>query len=108
MWCRRGESNPRPRDYETLALPLSYAGTGDEFDAKGLFRKVSRCDAGETSNIHPFRPGAAIGVASHLVLAGQATSTLVTLTPPVAEVTVLSDNLIGHWPSQSEVGVCTV
>src|ERR1700730_3424782 len=27
-WCRRGESNPRPRDYETLALPLSYAGTG--------------------------------------------------------------------------------
>ena len=24
--CRRGESNPRPRDYETLALPLSYAG----------------------------------------------------------------------------------
>ena len=28
IWCRRGESNPRPRDYETLALPLSYAGTG--------------------------------------------------------------------------------
>jgi hypothetical protein len=27
-WCRRGESNPRPRDYETLALPLSYAGIG--------------------------------------------------------------------------------
>jgi hypothetical protein len=26
-WCRRRESNPRPRDYETLALPLSYAGT---------------------------------------------------------------------------------
>lgn len=26
VWCRRGESNPRPRDYETLALPLSYAG----------------------------------------------------------------------------------
>jgi hypothetical protein len=25
-WCRRRESNPRPRDYETLALPLSYAG----------------------------------------------------------------------------------
>src|SRR5260370_17082932 len=25
VWCRRGESNPRPRDYETLALPLSYA-----------------------------------------------------------------------------------
>ena len=22
-WCRLGESNPRPRDYETLALPLS-------------------------------------------------------------------------------------
>ena len=27
IWCRRRESNPRPRDYETLALPLSYAGT---------------------------------------------------------------------------------
>src|SRR6267378_911533 len=30
-WCRRGESNPRPRDYETLALPLSYAGIGQLF-----------------------------------------------------------------------------
>ncbi len=25
-WCRRRDSNSRPRDYETLALPLSYAG----------------------------------------------------------------------------------
>src|SRR4029077_2562924 len=41
-WCRRGESNPRPRDYETLALPLSYAGTSAAFDAKGLLREVSR------------------------------------------------------------------
>jgi hypothetical protein len=39
---------------------------------------------------------------------GQATSTLVTLTPPVEEVTFLTDNSIGHWLSQSEVGVCTV
>src|SRR3981189_2488857 len=30
-WCRRGESNPRPRDYETLALPLSYAGVTQFF-----------------------------------------------------------------------------
>jgi hypothetical protein len=30
-WCRRGESNPRPRDYETLALPLSYAGLKQSF-----------------------------------------------------------------------------
>src|SRR5208337_497545 len=30
-WCRRGESNPRPRDYETLALPLSYAGVKQFF-----------------------------------------------------------------------------
>ena len=30
-WCRRGESNPRPRDYETLALPLSYAGVRQLF-----------------------------------------------------------------------------
>jgi hypothetical protein len=27
-WCRRWDSNPRPRDYETLALPLSYTGKG--------------------------------------------------------------------------------
>jgi integrase/recombinase XerD len=32
-WCRRGESNPRPRDYETLALPLSYAGREATFHA---------------------------------------------------------------------------
>ena len=31
IWCRRGESNPRPRDYETLALPLSYAGPKGNF-----------------------------------------------------------------------------
>src|ERR1700752_2578697 len=34
QWCRRGEANPRPRDYETLALQLSYAGTRAIFDAK--------------------------------------------------------------------------
>ena len=27
VWCRRLDSNQRPRDYETLALPLSYTGT---------------------------------------------------------------------------------
>jgi hypothetical protein len=26
QWCRRRDSNSRPRDYETLALPLSYTG----------------------------------------------------------------------------------
>jgi hypothetical protein len=36
IWCRRGESNPRPRDYETLALPLSYAGTEDIYATEGL------------------------------------------------------------------------
>jgi hypothetical protein len=25
-WCRRVESNHRPRAYESLALPLSYVG----------------------------------------------------------------------------------
>jgi hypothetical protein len=35
-WCRRRESNSRPRDYETLALPLSYAGTAGPF----MLRKV--------------------------------------------------------------------
>src|SRR5260370_35179288 len=40
-WCRRGESNPRPRDYETLALPLSYAGTNANIDAKDSALNVS-------------------------------------------------------------------
>src|SRR5262249_21143669 len=47
-WCRRGESNPRPRDYETLALPLSYAGTEVEHSCYegGLKRvKVRRLTA---------------------------------------------------------------
>ena len=40
QWCRRGESNPRPRDYETLALPLSYAG---EVQLFMLRRKGQKC-----------------------------------------------------------------
>jgi hypothetical protein len=27
QWSRRGDLNPRPSDYESLALPLSYAGS---------------------------------------------------------------------------------
>ncbi len=42
MWCRRWDSNPRPRDYETLALPLSYTGTKQRLDAKGSVCEVSR------------------------------------------------------------------
>jgi hypothetical protein len=40
-WCRRGESNPRPRDYETLALPLSYAGRKIILDATKYVQVVS-------------------------------------------------------------------
>ena len=36
VWCRRWDSNPRPRDYETLALPLSYTGTGGIFTCYGV------------------------------------------------------------------------
>src|SRR5271169_2414746 len=39
-WCRRGESNPRPRDYETLALPLSYAGMRQFFMLRIRSRRV--------------------------------------------------------------------
>src|SRR5579863_2089949 len=51
-WCRRGESNPRPRDYETLALPLSYAGTfssaphttrAGSLCGSSLLRRTFRC-----------------------------------------------------------------
>jgi hypothetical protein len=37
MWCRRWDSNPRPRDYETLALPLSYTGTIQNYHATNRF-----------------------------------------------------------------------
>jgi hypothetical protein len=46
-WCRRGESNPRPRDYETLALPLSYAGkTGNSPWYEGRQESVKTCKLG--------------------------------------------------------------
>jgi hypothetical protein len=38
-WCRRRESNPRPRDYETLALPLSYAGAKQSSMLRSRSRK---------------------------------------------------------------------
>src|SRR5271157_2633256 len=41
-WCRRWDSNPRPRDYETLALPLSYTGTPRILHATVSLRRVSR------------------------------------------------------------------
>ena len=41
-WCRRWDSNPRPRDYETLALPLSYTGTeGKASHGKDRLAEVS-------------------------------------------------------------------
>ena len=44
-WCRRRESNPRPRDYETLALPLSYAGIKAILNATESVAKVSSIPA---------------------------------------------------------------
>ena len=52
-WCRRGESNPRPRDYETLALPLSYAGMRQFFMLRIRLRRcqgVVSADALHTFN----------------------------------------------------------
>ena len=45
VWCRRRESNPRPRDYETLALPLSYAGTKTVLNATKHVANVSSIPA---------------------------------------------------------------
>jgi hypothetical protein len=45
LWCRRRESNPRPRDYETLALPLSYAGTKTILNATKQAANVSSIPA---------------------------------------------------------------
>jgi hypothetical protein len=50
-WCRRAESNRRPRDYETLALPLSYTGT-KRVDVK---RAILGCQA----TAHRQAPGSA-------------------------------------------------
>jgi hypothetical protein len=42
IWCRRRDSNSRPRDYETLALPLSYAGRNEPVHGKKQVGEVSR------------------------------------------------------------------
>jgi hypothetical protein len=53
-WCRRGESNPRPRDYETLALPLSYAGMMQFFMLRIHVRTCQGVVAeGPTTDINP-------------------------------------------------------
>jgi hypothetical protein len=52
-WCRRGESNPRPRDYETLALPLSYAGTGITSMLKVGSAQCQGVGAGGIENVYP-------------------------------------------------------
>src|SRR6266853_6364737 len=40
-WCRRRDSNSRPRDYETLALPLSYTGENKALHVTDAFRALS-------------------------------------------------------------------
>src|SRR5712671_3946786 len=42
QWCRRRDSNSRPRDYETLALPLSYTGENEQ---PMLRRRSNYCQA---------------------------------------------------------------
>jgi hypothetical protein len=34
-WCRRTELNCGPTDYESVALPLSYAGSGADISPPG-------------------------------------------------------------------------
>jgi hypothetical protein len=47
-WSRRRDLNPRPADYKSAALPLSYAGLVKEF---GIMRKVTAM-----SNPEPAKP----------------------------------------------------
>ena len=42
-WSRQGGSNPRPADYESAALPLSYAGLAFILAAFCLFRNGHGC-----------------------------------------------------------------
>ena len=42
IWSRHGDSNPGPADYESAALPLSYAGLAFILAASGLFRNAPR------------------------------------------------------------------
>ncbi len=39
-WSRHGDLNPRPADYESAALPLSYAGLGFSLAASCLLRNA--------------------------------------------------------------------
>ncbi len=52
-WCRRGESNPRPRDYETLALPLSYAGIRQFFMLRIRLRRCQGVVLTDTMHAPP-------------------------------------------------------
>ena len=66
-WCRRRESNPRPRDYETLALPLSYAGLKQFFMLRIRVRKCQGVVSGAHSKASD-RGGPTRGVTGTLSL----------------------------------------
>src|SRR5690349_371607 len=84
VWCRRGESNPRPRDYETLALPLSYAGPR-QFSM--LRTTLYECQANH-------RERSTIAVSPAQVQAGARPSTTVPLTLQVLKPTMPMHDLL--------------
>src|SRR5947209_4314862 len=44
IWCQRRDLNPRPKAYESSALPLSYSGTnGGQLNSKGPGVKLMEC-----------------------------------------------------------------
>ena len=77
MWCRRWDSNPRPRDYETLALPLSYTGTSSNDGTECLGIVSSQREGGFTVFLDETPDG--------ILRCG---STVVLLTDPVAPDTL--------------------
>ena len=39
-WSRGRELNPRPTDYESVALPLSYPGVSGSYSAVGVYHEL--------------------------------------------------------------------
>src|SRR4051794_24228824 len=53
-WCQRRDLNPRPKAYESSALPLSYSGTKSVSKYPGRSPSVKCNDAGGTTDCSVF------------------------------------------------------
>src|SRR5947207_12069535 len=68
-WSRGRELNPRPTDYESVALPLSYPGGLHIFERGELNCTIERVDGTFTSGERGARLGVVVSLVVYAVLA---------------------------------------